>query len=108
MKGRKDHAAAAQEAMEEAGIRGKVRKHPIGAYTYLKRLPDRTETCRVMVYRLDVEAEETIWKECAQREREWFTPREAAARVSEPALASLILALERDHERDIALTSPAP
>ena len=33
MKGRKDHEAAAQEALEEAGVTGHVHKHPMGAYT---------------------------------------------------------------------------
>ena len=99
MKGREDHNAAAQEAFEEAGIRGRVHKHPIGAYTYRKVLdrgsPPRAEvrrfeTCRVMVYRLDVEEECADWREAAQRTRQWFTAREAAERVSEPRLASMI------------------
>ncbi len=94
MKGRKDHAAAAQEAFEEAGIRGRVRKHPIGAYTYRKVLDrgivPRAELCRVMVYRLDVEEECADWREAAQRERRWFSASEAAERVAEPRLASMI------------------
>ena len=94
MKGRKDHQAAAQEAFEEAGIRGRVHKHPVGAYTYRKVLdrgpPPRAETCRVMVYRLDVEEELATWSEAAQRVRRWFSATEAAEHVAEPRLASMI------------------
>ena len=93
MKGRKDHQAAAQEALEEAGVIGKVRKHPIGAYTYQKRLNDRMQPCRVMVYRLDVDAQKKTWPEKDQRERRWFKATDAADLVSEPGLASMILNL---------------
>ncbi len=94
MKGRKDHEAAAQEAFEEAGITGKVHKHPIGAYTYTKRTGKNLEACRVMVYRLDVDEERPHWQERAQRTRRWFPVPEAAKIVSEPGLASMILSLD--------------
>ena len=94
MKDREDHDAAAQEAFEEAGIRGRVHEHPIGAYTYRKVIrrgpPPLAETCRVMVYRLDVEEERDDWREAAQRTRRWFPALEAAEQVAEPRLASLI------------------
>lgn len=93
MKGRKDHEAAAQEALEEAGLEGRIRKHPIGAYTYDKRLPGSVAPCRVMVYRLDVEGERAAWRELGQRERRWFPLDEAAAVVAEPKLASMIKAV---------------
>src|ERR1700761_2252507 len=38
MKNRKPHAAAAQEAFEEAGVSGRVMKRSIGRYNYVKRL----------------------------------------------------------------------
>ena len=93
MKGRKDHESAAVEAFEEAGIEGKVHKHPIGAYTYHKRTGKTFEACRVMVYRLDVDKERPHWLEGNQRTRQWFALSEAAEVVSEPGLASMILAL---------------
>lgn len=96
MKGRKDHEAAAQEALEEAGIEGRIHKHPIGAYTYEKRMPHSVEPCRVMVYRLDVNSERNAWREVGQRERRWFPLDEAAALVSEPRLASMIRAVAQD------------
>jgi 8-oxo-dGTP pyrophosphatase MutT (NUDIX family) len=91
MKGRKDHQAAAQEALEEAGIAGKVRKHPVGAYTYQKRLNDHVQSCRVMVYLLKVDKQLKTWPEKNERMRRWFSAQAAADHVSEPALASMIL-----------------
>ena len=105
MKGRKDHEAAAREAAEEAGVTGKVRKHPIGAYTYQKRLANRVELCRVMVYLLEVESQLSSWSERDQRKRQWFSLGQAADVVSEPKLASLILALGRPR---LALTTGMP
>lgn len=105
MKGRKDHEAAAREAAEEAGVTGKVRKHPIGAYTYPKRLVDRVEPCRVMVYLLEVESQLSTWREHDQRKRQWFPLGQAAQVVDEPKLASLILTLGQPR---IALTAAAP
>ncbi|MGD0635929.1 MAG: NUDIX hydrolase [Beijerinckiaceae bacterium] len=96
MKGRKDHQAAAKEALEEAGVIGKVRAHPVGGYTYQKRLNDHVQPCRVMVYRLDVEKQLETWPEKAQRERQWFPAGEAAENVSEPGLARMILRMEHD------------
>ena len=90
MKARKDHQAAAQEALEEAGVSGTVRKTPMGAYVYRKQLPDRVETCRVMVYVLEVREARDGWRESGQRQRQWFTPDAAAAHVSEPRLAAMI------------------
>lgn len=90
MKGRKDHEAAAREALEEAGLEGRIHKHPIGAYTYAKRTADAVEPCRVMVYRLDVEGERRSFRELGQRERRWFPAAEAAFLVAEPSLASMI------------------
>ena len=100
MKGRKDHQAAAQEALEEAGVAGKISKRPIGAFTYQKRLTDRVEACRVMVYILDVDTQLGSWREKDQRKRKWFSQQEAADRISEPALASMILALDRPRPAD--------
>ena len=94
MKGRKDHEAAAQEAMEEAGVTGRIHKHPMGAYTYEKRLSDGPESVSVMVYLLEVEKETGKWPEKDQRQREWVSSSEAAERVDEPGLSAIIKRLE--------------
>ena len=93
MKGRKDHRAAAREALEEAGVTGSICKEPLGAYLYKKQFTDRIEACRVMVYVLEVREERDAWREGRQRQRQWFTPDVAAANVSEPCLAAMILRL---------------
>ncbi len=97
MKGRKDHEAAAREALEEAGVSGKVRKRPLGAYTYDKRVADGLQPCRVMVYLLEVEKELSSWREKGQRQRQWFTLWAAAELVSEPGLARLMRSLYARH-----------
>jgi len=53
MKGLKPHKTAAREALEEAGILGKVAKTSLGDYSYAKRLEDGSvQMCRVEVFAL--------------------------------------------------------
>ncbi|TDH59765.1 NUDIX hydrolase [Dankookia rubra] len=88
-------AQAAQEAFEEAGIRGRIAKTPIGQYAYPKRLANGASvTCNVEVYPLEVDSLLDRWPEMAERERRWFTLAEAAALVQEGGLVSLMLGLE--------------
>lgn len=94
MKGRKDHEAAAREALEEAGVSGRIHKHPMGAYTYEKRLSDGSEPIRVMVYLLEVEREHREWPERAERRRDWVTPRVAIERLEEAGLLEILRRLE--------------
>ena len=94
MKGRKDYEAAAQEALEEAGVTGRVHKHPMGAYTYEKRAAQGVEHIRVAVYLLEVEKESRKWPEQSERQREWFSTKAAAERVDEPGLTSIIERLD--------------
>ena len=92
MRLRQGHETAAEEAFEEAGVRGEVGPEPIGRYRYLKRrklLPD--VTAEVLVYPLRVEAVLDEWPEAGQRRRQWFSREEAAAAVAEDGLKRLIL-----------------
>ena len=90
MKGRKDHKAAAIEAFQEAGVRGRVHKHPMGAYTYRKTVLGQQLPVRVMVYLLEVEKEAESWREKGERTRRWMSVGEAAVLVKEAALAEII------------------
>jgi 8-oxo-dGTP pyrophosphatase MutT (NUDIX family) len=91
MRGRKPHAAARREALEEAGVEGRVGKHPIGSFHYQKHLAGgASETCKVVVYPLAVERQRRRWPEQDQRTVGWFTPQEAAMVVQEPELAALL------------------
>jgi 8-oxo-dGTP pyrophosphatase MutT (NUDIX family) len=93
MKGRKPHKAAAREAEEEAGVKGRIEGKPLGHYTYWKRRIVHFDLCRVDVYPLEVSKQLKSWKEKGQREARWFKVEEAADAVLEPALAWLIQSL---------------
>jgi 8-oxo-dGTP pyrophosphatase MutT (NUDIX family) len=93
MPGRTGAEVAAQEAFEEAGVRGRIAGSgkPVGVYAYVKRLtPSNTITCQVLVYQLKVLRQLTDWPEQSQRERKWFDSAEAAAMVQERALADML------------------
>ena len=91
MKGKKPYAAAAREALEEAGVTGRVDKAAVGAYPYVKWLANGTPApCQVRVFALEVQEERPHWQEMDQRERRWFAAEDAAAAVDEPELAALI------------------
>lgn len=104
MKGRKPHEAAAQEAHEEAGIRGKPDKKPIGAYRYWKRGEFSFGLCRVEVFPMLVDRVEGSWPEQAERERQWFEPEAAALIVDEPGLQAIITAFAAERSRGICVS----
>ena len=86
----KDHDAAAGEAWEEAGVRGRAVPKSIGSFTYDKRRKDKVQPLKVLVYLLEVTEEAAAWPEAMQRERSWFNPAKAAELVAEPDLKSLL------------------
>jgi len=93
MVGLTDAAAAAREALEEAGVEGVIGDAPLGTFRYLKVLKRRAPRwCVVAVYALEVRVEHPTWHEQAERERAWMTVEQAAACVSEPDLAGIIRA----------------
>jgi 8-oxo-dGTP pyrophosphatase MutT (NUDIX family) len=91
MKGRKPHAVAAREALEEAGVVGRIGKRPLGSYQYVKRLKNGAPLlCTVDVYPMMVKRQRDRWREQDQRTYQWFPAEEAATVVEEPELQSLI------------------
>src|SRR3954452_13869225 len=83
--------SAAQEAFEEAGVRGKVTKRPVGSYAYDKRLKNgRLQHVRVAVFALQVDYEAEVYLEAGQREKLWLPPAEAARQVDEAELMVLL------------------
>lgn len=91
MKRRAPPQAAAQEAFEEAGVSGEIGEESLGAYHYMKRLPDGSAwLCRVEVFPLRVAALESDWPERSERVRQWFSPQAAAEAVDEPELKAII------------------
>lgn len=93
MKGKKPHRAAAIEAWEEAGVTGKVRKKAFGYFTYLKGMKDGSVPVSAAVYLLRVDKLDDAFQEKGQRQREWMNYSEAARRVREPELKSMLLGL---------------
>lgn len=92
IKGKEPHQAAAIEAWEEAGVRGKVRKTPVGRYTYLKEFSDgKVVPCVVDLFQVEVKEIIPEFKEQGQRQLAWVSPDEAARRVREIELKSLLI-----------------
>ncbi|MFQ5349418.1 MAG: NUDIX hydrolase [Thermoanaerobaculia bacterium] len=89
--------SAAKEAMEEAGVAGRVSAGPVGRYEYRKW----GGTCSVEVFTMQVERVHDRWPE-EFRERSWLTPEEAAARVEEAELGQLLRAAARRIESTLA------
>eukprot|EP01037_Dinobryon_pediforme_P002182 gene2182-2219_t len=95
IKGLKPYDSAAQEAFEEAGVRGTISHRSIGKYTYNKRLhrPAGTVTCEVLVYTLLVEQQKKTWPEIGQRETRWFPSDEACAIIDDGDVITLLAKL---------------
>jgi len=91
MDGKSDADAAAQEALEEAGVEGEINSAPIGSYAYIKLFDDgSTKPSQAVVFSLLVTRQLRKWPERSPRRRKWFAPDEAAKRVFEPGLSRLL------------------
>ena len=92
MEGRSLAGAAAQEAWEEAGVKGAISENAIGGYSYEKSSRgDRYHApVRVEVFPLQVQHVEDKYPERGQRKRKWMTPGAAANAVREPELKRLL------------------
>jgi phosphohistidine phosphatase len=75
-------ASAANEALEEAGVRGAIDDAPLGTYQYRKW----GGICTVQVFAMEVEEEEPDWPEAGMRTRAWLTVDDARRRVDEEGL----------------------
>jgi len=81
--------AAAQEALEEAGLIGTVESWPIGAYQVPKIRPPLIWTVEVALYPMRVDEVLDIWIEADQRERRFVTVEEAQDLLPEPEMVRL-------------------
>jgi 8-oxo-dGTP pyrophosphatase MutT (NUDIX family) len=98
--------SAAQEAYEEAGIRGQMAAQAVGHYTYSKRLRGGAKKrFRVDVFAMEVTEVLDLWPEAHERARQWLSPHEALALVEEPELAALIRTFAGEH---LGRALPAP
>lgn len=94
--------AAAQEAYEEAGIRGRFDSEmPLGFYMYFKVRDDKTTTpTSVEVYLLRAESQAKKWPEKGERKLAWLPVAEAIEKIEEPGVVPLLKRL-RDMERGL-------
>jgi 8-oxo-dGTP pyrophosphatase MutT (NUDIX family) len=87
--------SAAHEALEEAGVTGRIEATPLGEYHYLKEKGGLGIPCRVEVFALEVTDHRHVWPEKGARELAWLPLTQAAQRVAEPGLRTLLLAFRR-------------
>lgn len=80
--------SAAKEALEEAGLEGRVCPVPLGTYRYKKW----GGTCQVEVFAMEVDKMLDNWLE-NHRDREWVSLRAAISRVQENRLKRIIESL---------------
>jgi 8-oxo-dGTP pyrophosphatase MutT (NUDIX family) len=91
MAGLAPESAAAQEAWEEAGVRGQTNPVCLGRFGYLKCVtPDVSVPCAVAVYGLRVDDLADSFPEAKERSRKWFSLEEASENVDEPELGRLM------------------
>ncbi len=96
MEGRTLSGAAAQEAWEEAGVRGTIRPSELGRFHYSKKQDKGYAVpIEMRVYLLSVDSLSDQFPEVRQRKRRWFAPVEAARMVIEPGLKQILTALDR-------------
>jgi phosphohistidine phosphatase len=79
-------ASAAKEAMEEAGVEGRVAEQSLGKYRYEKW----GGTCEVEVFPMKVTTELKRWPERAFRRREWVTLKKASKRLDHGKLREIL------------------
>ena len=83
--------AAAQEAYEEAGIRGKIDPQTIGSFEHVKQTAvGGPLTVLVHVYPLAVERVLASWPEDTQRTRQWFGHSEAVEAIWSEGLRTVV------------------
>lgn len=71
---------------------GSVRKKPVGRYTYLRLLGDGDVVpCIVDIFQIEIKESRAEFKERGERTIAWVSPDEAARRVREVELKSLLV-----------------
>lgn len=78
--------SAEKEALEEAGVEGKVFQEKIGEYEFQKW----GGVCVVKLFVMRVEKENEIWLEGYERKRKWFLIREALKHIKRKKLRKII------------------
>lgn len=83
--------AAAREAWEEAGAKGRVTDVCLGIYAYSKQVaPDLALPCMVAIFPMKVRSLAEDWPEGKMRRRKWVTPKKASTMVDIPELKRIL------------------
>lgn len=91
MKGHVPARVAAQEAWEEAGVKGTPIDHCLGLYSYRKTTAQGVILpCIALIYPVQVNCLKKLWPETGQRRRKWFAPKKAARKVRSRELARVL------------------
>lgn len=83
--------AAATEALEEAGVEGKLSHVVVGFYGYLKQM-DNADDLPIVVAVFPIRVKKLLanWPEKDERTRRWYPAKKAATLVDEPELSQII------------------
>lgn len=82
--------AAAREAFEEAGAKGRITGNCIGIYSYTKEVGGDDLPCVVALYPMEVDKIHDVYPESKQRNRKWMGRKKAAEAVENPELKEMI------------------
>ena len=95
VEGKDGPGSALQEAWEEAGVsKADIEEEPMGYYEYAKGLDNGVSVpVETQVYMTRVRDLKKSYPEVDERERQWFSPGEAANLVDEPDLKEILKAL---------------
>jgi len=88
--------AAAREAWEEAGVKGKAFDRCLGVFSYVKPLSENPAPVVVMVYPVAVSEIADDWPERSERRRKWVSPKKAAKKLQEPELQRIVSTFDPD------------
>ena len=95
-KGKSPHKSAAREALEEAGVIGRINRQPMGAFSYKKRLKNgKVVVCEVQVFIMKVKRRAAKWVEQGERKIKWLSRTKAAKTVGDRGLGTIIRTLPK-------------
>ena len=95
-KGKPPHKSAAREALEEAGVVGRINRRPLGAFSYKKRLKSgKVVICEVQVFVMKVKRRAARWLEKGERKIRWLPRTKAAKTVGDRVLGTIIRTLPK-------------
>lgn len=100
--GMRPHEAAAQEALEEAGLIGDVAKMPVGSYRVPKIRPPLIWTVEVDLYPMRVGEVLDHWVEAHQRVRQFLSLDRAREVMAEPEMIAVAQRFIENLARDPA------